>query len=371
MSSALSHFAAGDCRSGFNPATLSSRALQFGVTYSDMMEVNQSAESWRSWADLLTGKASGYARLADRAAKQQRFVSAVEFWRRAAAYYHFAQLRLPFSSPSKKEYQILVRDNFQKAAVWMRPQAQRIEIPFGTQALPGYLRQTDSSAPLVVLIGGLDSEKEVELSCFAEHFLARGNSVFFFDGPGQGELSGKLTMETCYSQAVSTILDFLQDRGKCTNAIGLFGVSFGGYLACRAAACDWRVRACVCLGGFFDGRILQRLPETAKEAVRAAFGLRCDDDVLCLQSRVTLAHLAGNMDRPLFVVHGCDDHLVDGEQIDALEQWAAGPKVVWRINGGEHVCTNRFSECLPEIADWMTEHAVASGVEIGEEVCTV
>jgi 2,6-dihydroxypseudooxynicotine hydrolase len=335
------------------------------------MEVNHAARNWEHWADLLARRACHYQQLGDRADTVQHSLSAAELWTTAAAYYHFAQLRLLRSSHRKGEYQALVWDNFRKASRRMQPPAQRLDIPFAGVQLPGYLRLKDRDAPLVLLIGGLDSEKEVELASFAQYFLARGNSVFFFDGPGQGELSGRLTMEAGFNHAVSTILDFFESRCVCNEAFGLFGVSFGGYLACQAAACDPRIRACVSLGGFFDGGVLQRLPDTAVETVRIAFGLCPEDDLLSLHSEISLGSLAGMMDRPLLVMHGSDDHLVDSFQIDQLESWATGPKVVRRIPGGEHVCTNRFSECLPEIADWMTEQLLHADGNIGGSVCPI
>src|SRR5690606_17161771 len=123
------------------------------------------------------------------------------------------------------------------------------------------------------LINGLDSAKEVELAAFAEGFLERGLSVYTFEGPGQGALCGALPM-TRFDEAFRAVVGALRAEGAVGEApLGVFGVSFGGYLACRVAAGDPRVTGCISLGGFHDGRVLERLPPAAQANVRRAYGL--------------------------------------------------------------------------------------------------
>ena len=352
----------------FRPSLLFQRALQFGVSYTDLTEVSECSEDWDRWSERLTLIAHKYAEAGDAAARDHHLHSAAEHWRRASAYYHFAQLRLTESN-RKKQLQLKTRESFAKLAPLLQPTAKRMEIPFAGAKLVGYLREARPSAPLVVLIGGLDSAKEVEMLSFSDNFLERGLSAFFFDGPGQGEVSGKLPMNGSFESAVSAVLDFLEGMGAGCDGFGVFGVSFGGYLACRAAASDPRLRACVCLGGFFDGRILSRLPVIAEQILRSAFGLRSSEELSPVEMQITLEPLAGLMTRPLLVVHGCDDHLVDEEQIRRLEQWAAGPSRIWRVPRAEHVCTNRFAECLPVIADWMADNVQHDQMCIGTWGC--
>jgi fermentation-respiration switch protein FrsA (DUF1100 family) len=59
------------------------------------------------------------------------------------------------------------------------------------------------------------------------------------------------------------------------------------------------------------------------------------------------------MQAPLLIVHGTADHLVDMEQITALQNWACGPVDALVLEGAEHVCCDRFNECLPAMGDWM------------------
>lgn len=334
-------------------STLYPRLLHFGVSYGDLLRVSAGSSDWHSWSRRLADVASAYAVSGDEAWESGREVSAAEYWRRATDYFHFAQIKLS-DYAAKQELQRRSRFNYANLAALLRPRAVRLDVPFGGASLPGYLRVAAEGAPCVILIGGLDSAKEVELHYFGECFLRRGLSVFFFDGPGQGELNGSFPMEAQFENAVSSVLDCVGAHTSVSHdGFGLFGVSFGGYLACRSAAADPRVKACISLGGFFDAGVLPRLPAPAVANLRRAFGLKDDEGIECISTKITLEPLRSRMDRPLFVIHGCDDHLVDKSQVSAIAEWAQGPQSIWMMEGAEHVCTNRFGECLPVMADWM------------------
>ena len=339
------------------------RMLNFGLSYGDLARVDADPQDWIAWSQALADQAARYEEMAEDAWLRCRWVSTMEGWRKATDYFHYAQLRLP-ATARKKELQTKCCLSFSRLAEFLNPKAERIEIPFKSTSLPGYLRLANSGAPCVILIGGLDSAKEVELCYFAECFLRRGNSVFFFDGPGQGELCGVLPMTSNFEEAVSTVIEYLTEhRLTPGHSVGLFGVSFGGYLACRAAAVDRRAQACISLGGFFDSRVFPRLSPLAIATFKRTFGLsEEEEDLSAIAPNITLEPLRGRMDRPLFVIHGQDDNLIDMNQIKLISEWACGPTRVWIMDGAEHVCTNRFGECLPELGDWMSEQLASLGI---------
>jgi surfactin synthase thioesterase subunit len=89
--------------------------------------------------------------------------------------------------------------------------------------------------------------------------------------------------------------------------------------------------------------------------VRKAFGVSAQGDISEMARRITLEPLRGQMKCPLLIVHGTEDHLVDMAQIEAMKDWASGPVETMVLDGSEHVCCDRFHECLPFMGDWMTE----------------
>lgn len=207
----------------------------------------------------------------------------------------------------------------------------------------------------MILIGDLDSAKEVELHYLAEMFLRRSCSVFYFDVPGQGELYGKGSIADGFDRALSSVIDFLRrDPRVGVTSIGSFGIGLGGHLACRAAAGDSRIDACISISGFFDSAILEKLPLAQQSRFLKIFGLSTQDAGPRLGRRASLAPLKGRMKAPLLLVHGTADPVVDIKQMRALQKWASGPVDTLVLEGAEHLCCDRFNECLPTIGDWMT-----------------
>jgi kynurenine formamidase/pimeloyl-ACP methyl ester carboxylesterase len=301
------------------------RVLHFGVSYSDFRKAAEAGDV-ASFSEALESMAAHY--------------EATGYETRAAVYYHYAQFKLR-AGERKNALKASCRRSYAKAAGSLHPPVTRVE----GREFAGYLRSPISPTSCVVLINGLDSAKEVELHAFAEGFLRRGSAVFYWDTP--------LPLHR-HSSVVSAVLDALTPQlGDIS--FGVFGVSFGGFLACHAAASDARIAACVSLGGFHDARIVKRLPPPALDNLRLAYGLSPDADVAVLDDVITLEPLRGRMQRPLLIVHGTNDHLVDASQVDALKAWGGPLAETLIYEGAEHVCTDRFSEALPAIWDWMTE----------------
>jgi alpha-beta hydrolase superfamily lysophospholipase len=329
------------------------RLLSFGIGYGDLERITSQVNDWPSFSRAMADLGEHWDHSGDKAYKLGCLETPRQHWLRAAAYYHYAQLRLQ-DSLLKESLRRACRQAYAKYAPLADPPILRCEVPFQGMNLPGYLR-TKKPGSCVILIGGLDSAKEIELHYFAEIFLNRCCSVFYFDGPGQGELYGRSSMTSGFEKAVASVINFLAfDQRVKLGPIGCFGVSFGGYLACLASAANPRIDACISIGGFFDHRILPKLPPVAAATVRNAFGLPADAPMAELAPYISLEAQRGGMTAPLLIVHGTADHLVDAEQIEAMKSWACGPVETMVLEGSEHVCSDRFNECLPHMGDWMT-----------------
>ena len=340
-------------------AILLPRVLHFGMSYGDAMAALDGAADWADWSRRVAAQADAYERYGDDARRGGLHESAAEWWRRASTAFHFAQIRtLP--SPEKERLRQRSREAFRKATPLLSPACIPLHVPFRGAALNGWMRVAERGAPAVVLIGGLDSAKEIELFTFAGVFLRRGMTVAFFDGPGQGELAGRLPIGIDFHRAVSAVIDHLLcDDDAAIGEVAVFGVSFGGFLAATVAATDRRIRAAISLGGFHDFRILDRFSDVAKAVIAEAAGV---DDLQALAGTWTLARL----DRPacpLLAVHGANDHLVDDDQIAALRAWGGDAVELWRIEGADHVCTNRFPAVLPNLGDWMAARLLHRAAE--------
>ena len=215
-----------------NFRSLYPRLLSFGIGYGDLERITSRVNYWTSFARAMADLGEHWEASGDKSYKSGSLETPRQQWLRAAAYYHYAQLRL-HDSLLKESLRRACRQVYAKYAPLADPTVIRCEIPFQGMNLPGYLRVRRPGGSCVILIGGLDSAKEVELHHFAEIFLNRCCSVFYFDGPGQGELYGRSSMTVGFEKAVASVLQFVTcDQRVRAGEIGCFGVSFGGYLAC-------------------------------------------------------------------------------------------------------------------------------------------
>ncbi len=335
------------------------RATAFGVGYSDLLAANRSAKDWASWSEKIGEFAARYEGLAESAERHPK--SAEQWWQTTANYYHFAQMFV--QGERKAAQKAKSHRTYAQFAALTSPPAQRVCIPYGDLELPGYLRIATPNAPLVILRGGLEFAKEVEMHQLGQPFIERGLSVLTFDMPGEGELSEQGAAIDQFEAIVETVLNYCRDIVSPEIPVGIFGVSSGGYFAMRAAAMNTRLSACVSVGGFINGLGFLELAAKNQEMVSRLVGKDTstvtDPDELFLP----LSRLPHALTCPLLLIHGGKDHLISTEQFEVLQQWAQGETDAWLLPESGHVCYDRFEELLPVSADWMA-HKLGLGAAV-------
>jgi pimeloyl-ACP methyl ester carboxylesterase len=139
----------------------------------------------------------------------------------------------------------------------LQPAVRRVEIPWRTAQLPGYLavpERVASPVPLAVLLNGSSTSKE-ETLLWSEAFLAHGMAVLALDWPGSGE-SALTVAPTAdcddFSEGVVALAS--TEAGIDADRIGLIGFSLGGAVAALAAANDRRIGAIVAVTPPYDPR---------------------------------------------------------------------------------------------------------------------
>jgi 2,6-dihydroxypseudooxynicotine hydrolase len=342
---------------GENVRLLYIRVLYYGISYGDLLQAEQAAHDLSSWSHALARMAAHYNHVAQEAWNSGHRLSAMQWWQSATVYYHYAERYC--GDEKQAEYQTNSQQAYHQLVPLLRPKCQKITIPFiNNTSFPGYLRIFQPGAPCVMLIGGIEASKEVELHKLAEIFLQRGMSVVYFDGPGMGEVENILPMSIDFETAVSAVIDFIYSQKGLidTSKIGIFGFSLGGYLAARATAMDNRIAACICLSGFFDGSVFNRLPIKDQQILAHKFRLDNIESLIAPDSPVTLATLPQTIEQPLFIIHGNKDRRVPIEQVEQMQAWAKGKTRLWVLEDAEHICISRFNEVSPTIGDWMAEH---------------
>lgn len=255
------------------------RALGYAVSGgADVSEVFKTAyairegddESWyREWMKT----AEQREKAGDDFLAQGRKISARQEFFKASNYYRTAEFFLHTNPEDPRIVSVWRkgRDSFLKAAKLADQPIIPVEIPFEGTTLPGYLCLVDKSEtkrPLLIVHSGFDGTAE-ELYFETAYFaIKRGYNVLLFEGPGQGGVIRvkKLPFRPNWETVVTPVIDYaITLKEVDAGSIALMGISFGGYLAPRAAAFEKRIKACIANGGVYDFHMAARLtPEEEK-----------------------------------------------------------------------------------------------------------
>lgn len=161
---------------------------------------------------------------------------------------------------------------FDKAGKMMDIPPERHTIDAGDFSIPVILLRAsldDTPRPCLILGNGLDGSQEEMLHFHGFAALDRGYHVLLYEGPGQTTVirDQRKGFIHDWERVVTPVIDWLYPQKFIrTDAIGLVGVSLGGYLAVRAAAFEHRLAAVMLVDGIFDVSV----------SVKAMFG----DEVL-------------------------------------------------------------------------------------------
>ena len=171
-------------------------------------------------------------------AEEQEKLGKKEAWEsyyQAYEYYRIGRYPVP-SSPEKMNCYKGALRSFLKAAPYLDPPLERIEIPFEGKTVVGYLQipRGVNRPPVVMHWGGVDGWKEDRRSN-SELLHKEGLATFTIDMPGAGE-NPCLGQEPRAERTFSAAIDHLETRTDIDGKrIAVMGGSFGGYWAAKLA----------------------------------------------------------------------------------------------------------------------------------------
>jgi len=210
---------------------------------------NLSSKDPELWARQWARVAAPYEERGAELENLGKFAEARQAYTQAYAYYAIARYPTPHT-PGKLRCFRKSLDLYEKAGKYFDPPLQRIEIPFGEETLPIYLRisQDGQKHAVVINFGGIDSFK-AESYDYDDGLQAAGLATCALDMPGAGEcpLKASPTAESVFS----AVLDYLETRSDVDpQRLAIMGRSFGGYWAAKMAYVEARrLRAAVVWGG--------------------------------------------------------------------------------------------------------------------------
>jgi dienelactone hydrolase len=180
---------------------------------------------------------------------------------RSASYYRAADFFLHGrqDDPRIIETWDAAAEQFDRAISLMTPAGERMNIKADGFTVPAIFFRAGEDAeprPTVLMFNGFDGSQEEMLHLCGLAALERGFNVVTFEGPGQPTVirQQRVGFRPDWERVVTPVVDHCEAVPEIDGSrLGLIGVSFGGYLAPRAAAFEPRIGAVVTIDGLFDG----------------------------------------------------------------------------------------------------------------------
>jgi esterase FrsA len=295
-----------------------------------------------------------YEALGEEEEKQQRKKEAGEAFYQAYEYYRIGRYPVPSSREKMNCYKGALR-TFLRAAPYLDPPLERVEIPFEGKKVVGYLQipRGTNRPPVVMHWGGVDGWKEDRRSN-SERLHKQGLATFTIDMPGAGE-NPLLGHEPRAERTFSAAMDYLETRTDIHGKrLAVMGSSFGGYWATKLAYVEAkRLRGAVNWGAgchltFQEQWLRPALtvkasqylmgPASLLDARAYIFGVKTLEEVLKIAPSLSLV-TQGIIDQPsapLLCINGKEDDQHPVEDIYLLLEYGS-PKDVRIIPGAGHM----------------------------------
>jgi pimeloyl-ACP methyl ester carboxylesterase len=206
----------------------------------------------RTWPSAFAALGSRVRSVAQ-AVLQRHPVSARDHFLRASMYYRAAEYYDDPVTDTSQAHGLASRGAFLEAAKLMPWRSEVLQIPFEQRWLPGYFMQPASTEvrprKTVIVLTGFDGTGEELYFQTGQAALERGWNVLIAEGPGQTGLlrfHPDMAFRPDYEAPVGAMIDYALSRAEVDpQRLALYGISFGGYFASRAAAHDTRIKALV------------------------------------------------------------------------------------------------------------------------------
>jgi alpha-beta hydrolase superfamily lysophospholipase len=336
-----------------------SRLLSNGMEYADVQNLRSMAAAGVDWVEAGTWLAERNLRIARKALATGHQITARTYFRYASACFRFAQNAVANDTEIKKRlYRSMVTAFSDAAALDDRP-IEHWSTPYEEGWICAWLMRPSASvvSPLVIVLGGFDGWRE-EHYASAAALVERGISALLVDMPGQGEtrLFHRLFLRSDVHKAFSRVIDVLAEDARFNGSFGIWGNSFGGCLAAKAAIADKRLNACCVNGG--ASRPLEfpeRYPRFYAK-VEAMIGSSGADRAAALLGQLDITASLAELRCSLLQLHSENDpvfSLANARQVHDLAGSPDKTLLVWA--DGDHCLYNHASERNCAIGDWFCE----------------
>jgi alpha-beta hydrolase superfamily lysophospholipase len=282
--------------------------------------------------------------------------------RHAALSYHLAGL-LVFDNPREiRTLRASAASLYARSLPMLRPSVHRVDVPWRTVQLPGYLvwpEKAPGPSPLAVILNGTATSKE-ETLLWSGAFLAQGLAVLALDWPGSGESALTVPPTADCDDFTDGIMRLAAAEPAIdAQRVALLGFSLGGAVAAIAAAHDRRIAAIIAVTPPYDPRpwLGRAQPLLRRHLATLAGG---EERAFQLAAEFALPGVVERVRCPMLVFGAGRDLVVPPEE--ALRYCAAAGErgtLLWYPDGG-HGLYESLPEWTDDAARWLA--AIVSGI---------
>lgn len=208
---------------------------------------NASAESWhQEWSALAKQIHNQAIQELNEGSKE----AARKSFLRACTYYRAPLFLMGQKHPNFYSHVQAMQSCFRSAAELFNPIIEPIEVPFQEHSLPGYFWKVDSSdiaRPTLIVVGGVETWAEDCYFMVGPAGAARGFNVITADLAGQGMNPDQgLHFGARMEVTARALVDYALSRREVDpERLALYGFSWGGHIAFKAARFDSRIQAMI------------------------------------------------------------------------------------------------------------------------------
>jgi pimeloyl-ACP methyl ester carboxylesterase len=209
--------------------------------------INADRESWyREWtfpAEWVKDQAERALQTGEREVARKAFL-------RASSYHRAPLFIMGRKHPAFYWHWQAMQTCFKKAAQLFVPAIEPMGVPFQEHKLPGYFWKVDTSTmprPTLLVVGGVETWAEDCYFMIGPSSAERGYNVMTADLAGQGMNPDKgLYFGARMEITAKALVDYALSRPEVDpDQLALFGFSWGGHIAFKAARFDRRIKAII------------------------------------------------------------------------------------------------------------------------------
>jgi len=232
-----------------------------------------------------------------------------------------------------------------------------------------YLPDGEPPYPAVCICHGIPSGRPPDPGDGGYPELARricreGFAVQIFNFRGTGDSGGNLDI-LGWSRDLKAVIDYLAALPEIDSSrLSLIGFSGGAVVSIYLASKDERVSGVVSCACPAELTLITDVdePQSVVDHFRSIGAIRDEDFPLSVENWLddfrlvrSVDHAGGIFPRPLLLLHGSDDELIDVSHARKLYDKAGEPKRLMILNGAGHRLRND-NRVAPIIIDWLKIH---------------